>query len=44
MAYARAREVCDRQGVKIYNATRGGKLEIVERADLDKILDNPQNI
>ena len=38
LAYARAREVCDEQGVKIYNATRGGKLEIFERADLDKVL------
>ena len=40
LAYARAREVCDRQGVRIYNATRGGKLEIFERAELDRILDN----
>ena len=43
LAYARAKEVCDRQGVKIYNATRGGKLEIFERADLDKVLNNPKN-
>ncbi len=38
LAYARAREVCEANGIKIYNATRGGKLEIFERADLDKIL------
>ena len=44
LAYARAKEVCDKQGIKIYNATRGGKLEIFERADLDKILNNPKNI
>ena len=44
LAYARAREVCDRQGVKIYNATRGGKLEIFERANLDEILDNTKEI
>ena len=44
LAYARAREVCDRQGVKIYNATRGGKLEIFERADLDEILGNTKEI
>ena len=44
LAYARAREVCDKQGVKIYNATRGGKLEVFERADLDDILNNPKNI
>ena len=44
LAYARAREVCDRLGVKIYNATRGGKLEIFERANLDDVLGNPKNI
>ena len=43
LAYARAREVCDRQGVKIYNATRGGKLEIFERANLDDVLNHPKN-
>ena len=40
LAYARAKEVCDRSGITIYNATRGGKLEIFERADLDKLLGN----
>lgn len=44
LAYARARKVCDKQGVKIYNATRGGKLEIFERANLDEVLNNPKNI
>jgi hypothetical protein len=45
LAYAHARKECDRQGVKIYNATRGGKLEIFERADLDIVLhNNPLNI
>lgn len=44
LAYARAKEVCDRRGIKIYNATRGGKLEIFERADLDRILYNRQTI
>ena len=44
LAYACARRVCDRQGVKIYNATRGGKLEIFERTNLDEILDNPKMI
>ena len=43
LAYTRAREVCDKQGVKIYNATRGGKLEVFERANLDDILKNPKN-
>jgi hypothetical protein len=39
-AYARAKEVCEQQGIKIYNATRGGKLEIFERVDLDTIFNN----
>ncbi len=38
LAYSRAKEVCDKMGVKIYNATRGGKLEIFPRANLDEIL------
>lgn len=37
LAFARAKEVCDRNGVKIYNATRGGKLEIFPRADFDQL-------
>ena len=44
LAYARAREVCDKQGIRIYNATRGGKLEIFERASLDDILKTQNNI
>lgn len=39
LAYARAREVCEKHGIKIYNATRGGKLEIFERTDIDNILE-----
>lgn len=38
LAYRAARNFSDRSGVKIYNATRGGKLEAFERADLDEIL------
>ncbi len=44
LAYACARRECDRQGIKIYNATRGGKLEIFERANLDKILNDTKKI
>lgn len=33
-----AKKVADRLGIKIYNATRGGMLEVYERVDLDKIL------
>ena len=39
LAYARAKEVCDQKGIKIYNATRGGKLEIFPRADFDSLFE-----
>lgn len=35
--YRLARDYCERNGIRIYNATRGGKLEIFERIDFDKI-------
>ena len=38
LAYACARNVCDKLGIKVYNATRGGKLELFERANLDAVL------
>ena len=28
----------NQHGIKIYNATRGGKLEVFERVDIDEIL------
>lgn len=37
-AYKKAKEVTEKQGVKIYNATRGGNLEVFERVNLDDIL------
>lgn len=39
-AYKVARKYCDEHGIKIFNATRGGKLEIFERVNLDMLLDN----
>ncbi|MCL2080066.1 MAG: DUF115 domain-containing protein [Oscillospiraceae bacterium] len=33
-----AKKYADKQGIKIYNATRGGNLEVYERVDLDKAL------
>ena len=33
-----ARSYCDKNGIKIYNSTRGGKLEIFERKQFDKII------
>lgn len=37
-AYARAKQVCDERGIKILNASRGGKLEVFPRVDFDKIV------
>lgn len=36
-AYEKARKYADEHGIKIYNATRGGKLEIFERVDFDTL-------
>lgn len=36
-AYEAAREYADTHGIKIYNATRGGKLEVFERVDFDTL-------
>lgn len=37
-AFKTARDYCDTHGIKIYNATRGGKLEIFERVNFDDII------
>lgn len=36
-AFAKSREYCDKHGISIYNATRGGKLEIFERKKIDEL-------
>lgn len=36
-AYEKARKYADEHGIKIYNATRGGKLDIFERVDFDDL-------
>lgn len=36
-AYEKAKKYADEHGIKIYNATRGGKLEIFERVDFDNL-------
>lgn len=38
-AYKEARRVCDARGVKICNATVGGKLEVFPRVDYDSLFD-----
>ena len=38
LAYQASKEYAEKHGIKIYNATRGGKLEVFERVDLDEYL------
>ena len=39
-AWEIAKEACERVGVTIKNATRGGKLEVFERVDFDELMKN----
>ncbi len=38
LAYQAARKYADFHGIEIYNATRGGKLEVFERVDFDSLI------
>lgn len=40
--YICAKKYCDAHDIKIYNATRGGKLEVFERVDLDTLFPNKE--
>ena len=40
IAWQSAKEACEKVGVTIKNATRGGKLEIFERVDFDELMKN----
>lgn len=40
LAYKKAKEYSDAHGIKIYNATRGGKLEVFERVCFDELFHN----
>lgn len=37
IAYRKAKHYCDEHGIHIFNATRGGKLEVFERVDFDTL-------
>lgn len=37
LAYISAKKYSDKNGIKIYNATRGGELEVFERKDFDSL-------
>ena len=41
-AYATAKNYSDKFGIKIYNATRGGHLEVFERINLDQVYCNSE--
>lgn len=42
LAFEKSKEVCERKSITIKNATRGGKLEVFERVDFDRLIDkNP---
>ena len=43
VGYEKVKEYVDANGVKIYNATRGGMLEVFPRVDLDEILGVKEN-
>lgn len=42
-SFTAARETIESEGGKIYNATRGGKLEVFERIDFDKLIKEISN-
>ena len=42
-AYMAAKEYGDKAGIKIYNATRGGKLEVFPRISLEEVFDEEKN-
>ena len=44
LAYKSARRYAEKNGFKIYNATRGGKLEVFERRDFDSLFDREMEI
>lgn len=37
IAYRKARIECEKRGINIFNSTRGGKLEVFERKDIDSL-------
>lgn len=39
VAYRRAKEACDARGIIVKNATRGGKLEVFERIELESLFE-----
>lgn len=40
LTYVAMKEQCDQRGIRVYNATRGGKLEVFPRVDFDSLFEN----
>ena len=38
LMYMAIKKYCDNRGIKVYNAARGGKLEVFERKSFDELL------
>ena len=43
-SYELCKEFAEKNGVKIYNATRGGKLEVFERVDFDSLFSKEEQL
>ena len=39
LTYVAMKEQCEKRGVRVYNATRGGRLEVFDRVDFDSLFD-----
>ena len=37
-AFISLKRFCDKKGIEVYNATRGGKLEVFPRVDFDEVI------
>jgi hypothetical protein len=39
LTYVAMKEQCEKREIRVYNATRGGKLEVFERVDFDLLFE-----
>ena len=37
LTYVAMKDHCEKRGIRVFNATRGGKLEVFQRVDFDKL-------
>lgn len=44
LTFLAAKKHCDARGIRIFNATRGGKLEVFPRVDFDRLFTEQENI